>query len=184
MTDEFIEILNEDLSVLKISLKSIAHKHGHLHASVHVWFYTIDGKILIQKRASSKIAFPNLWDVSVAGHVSADETPIQSAIREIKEEIGLTIYEDDLSKIGCFKERFQHEDDFIDNEIHHIYLCELKVGIEKIEVQKEEVSEVKLIPIHQFKKDVLELNFKKDYTPHYPKYYNFILENLYQQIKI
>lgn len=102
MTDEPIEILNEDLSVLKISLKSIAHKHGHLHSSVHVWFYTIDGKVLIQKRAPSKIVFPNLWDVSVAGHISAYETPIKSAIREVKEEIGLDINKNDLINIWSF----------------------------------------------------------------------------------
>jgi isopentenyldiphosphate isomerase len=69
MTDELIDILNEDLTVLKSCLKSEAHKHGYLHASVHVWFYTNAGEILIQKRSATKIAFPCLWDVSLAGHI-------------------------------------------------------------------------------------------------------------------
>lgn len=97
-----------------------------MHASVHIWFYTDNAEILIQKRATTKIAFPNLWDISVAGHISTGETTVMSAVREIKEEIGLVIQEDELFEIGGFKEVFQHKDDFIDNEIHHTYLCKLK----------------------------------------------------------
>lgn len=152
MVDELIDVLADDLTVVKTCLKSEAHKNGWFHASVHIWFFTDDGDILIQKRAKDKIAFPDLWDVSVAGHISAGEDEITSALREIEEEIGLEILEKDLFKIGTFKERFQHNNDFIDNEIHYVFLSKLKTDIHLLKIQKEELSAIKLISISSFKK--------------------------------
>jgi len=152
MNDEYIDILNDDLSFLKTCLKSEAHKHGYLHASVHVWFYTDAGKILIQKRSPNKISFPNLWDVSVAGHISAGEDAITSALREIKEEIGLSITKDELRKIGNFHERHNHTSNFIDNEIHLIYIGRISTPLNQLKIQEEEVSAIKLIPMATFKK--------------------------------
>ncbi|PHR71841.1 MAG: NUDIX hydrolase [Lutibacter sp.] len=182
MFDEFIDILNNDLTVLKTCLKTEVHTYGHLHASVHIWFYTNDCKLLIQKRSSNKIAFPNLWDVSVAGHISTGETSITGAIREVKEEIGLDITANELLKIGSFKEQFQHKDDFTDNEIHHIYLCKLTKDINLLKIQKEEVSQIKLIPIDEFKDQLKKHAFENVFVPHYPEYYDFILTNIDKQV--
>jgi len=183
MSDELIDILNNDLTVLKTCSKSETHKYGHLHASVHIWFYTDNAEILIQKRASTKIAFPNLWDVSVAGHISTGEIAIMSAIREVKEEIGLIIQEKELLKIGDFKECFQHKDDFIDNEIHRIYLCKFTKDSNQLKLQKEELSEIKLIPIDIFKDELSKPHFERLYVPHYSEYYVFVFKNINQQLK-
>ena len=91
MAEELIDILDDDLSVIRTCLKSEAHKNGWLHPTVHIWLYTDEGKILVQKRAKNKSSFPDLWDVSVAGHIMASEEAIISAVREIKEEIGLSV---------------------------------------------------------------------------------------------
>ena len=64
---------------------------------MHIWFYTDDQRILLQKRASVKKVFPNHWDVSVAGHVGAGEKIEVAAIREVHEEIGLSISENEVS---------------------------------------------------------------------------------------
>ena len=63
---------------------------------------TSDHNILMQRRGS-KQTYPNFWDVSVAGHISSGETIHQGAIREIKEEIGLTILHNDLEFITTVK---------------------------------------------------------------------------------
>ncbi len=182
MLDEIIDILNEDLTVFKTCLKSEAHTYGHLHASVHIWFYTLDGKVLLQKRSSNKIAFPNLWDVSVAGHISSGENEINSAIREVEEEIGLLVSESDLMKIGVFKEQFEHTNDFIDNEIHHVYFCKLPCTIDLLSIQVEEVSALKLISIEDFIELRNQSGFEEKYVPHYKTYYDFILKKLKESI--
>ena len=90
--DELIAVLDAKGNATgKTCLKSIVHKTGLYHATVHVWFYTNKGKILLQQRAASKIIYPLLWDVSVAGHINATESFKSGAVREIKEEIGLII---------------------------------------------------------------------------------------------
>ncbi len=178
MIDERIDILNDDLTVIKTCLKSDAHKNGWFHASVHVWLYTDDGKILLQKRSPDKIAFPDLWDVSVAGHISAGEDAITSALREIEEEIGLTLLESDLFEIGNFKEKHQHKKDFIDNEIHLIYIGKLCVDLNQLKIQEEELTALKLISIKNFKKALSKPNFDKFYVPHYLAYYDFVLSKI------
>ncbi len=95
--DEFIDIVTIDGAPTgRSALKSEIHSKGYYHNTAHVWFYNEDGEILLQQRAASKIIFPLLWDVSVAGHIDAGETLKSGAIREIEEEIGLSINENDL----------------------------------------------------------------------------------------
>ena len=178
MVDELIDILNDDLTVFKSCLKSEAHKHGYLHASIHVWFYTDSGGILLQKRSVNKIAFPNLWDVSVAGHITSGETAINSALREVEEEIGLSITKKELKKIGSFKEIHQHKKDFIDNEIHHIYIGKLAFPLDQLKIQEEELSEIKLVPIDRFKKELKKSDFHNTFVPHSNQYYTFVLTEI------
>ena len=80
--DELIDILDSNGDFTgKTAMKSEAHKNGWFHATVHIWFYTTDGKILLQQRGKHKETHPLLWDVSVAGHVGAGEAIETSAIR-------------------------------------------------------------------------------------------------------
>ena len=88
---EFLDIWDgSGKPIGQICEKSIAHQKGLFHPTVHIWFYTSTPSLLLQKRGSNKETFPNLWDVSVAGHVSSGESIIGGALREIKEEIGAT----------------------------------------------------------------------------------------------
>ena len=42
---------------------------GDWHRAVHVWiFVQSTANVLIQKRAACKESWPNLWDISAAGH--------------------------------------------------------------------------------------------------------------------
>ena len=171
--DEFIELLDSNGKPTgKRCLKSNAHKFGYYHATVHVWFYTKDKKILLQKRASVKKVFPNLWDVSVAGHISAGEKPIISAIREVQEEIGLSIKQHNLDYLGTSKKRIEHDKEFIDYELHHIYMCKIDFDIKSLKIQTEEVSEIKSI---ELKSLIVAVNSNKyNFVPHGNNYYKFI----------
>ena len=72
--EEYVDILDENGRPTQSTLlKKEAHRLGHFHATVHVWCYSKSGKILLQQRGKDKKTFPLLWDVSVAGHVSAGE---------------------------------------------------------------------------------------------------------------
>ncbi|MFT4684676.1 MAG: isopentenyl-diphosphate delta-isomerase [Urechidicola sp.] len=178
MDDELIDILNEDLTIQKTCLKSYAHMHGLLHASVHIWFYTSSGEVLLQRRAKTKIAFPSLWDISVAGHITSGENKYEAAIREVKEEIGIDISKKELINIGAFKEKIKHTSSFLDNEIHHLFLCQLNFEIEQLNIQVEELSELKLISIEEFQNDLKSLSSKKEYVPNQQNYYKIIISEI------
>lgn len=174
--DELIDIVNlQGEPTGNACLKSFAHQNGILHASVHIWFYAENQKILIQKRKEDKDTFPNLWDVSVAGHIASGEDPKSAAVREVKEEIDLTIDQEDLISIGIFEEKHHHPNRMIDYEIHHIYLAKLNCAITELTPQKEEVSDLKLIDIQE-----LEKNYTDDetYVPHNHEYYDYIIKKL------
>lgn len=47
-----------------------------------------DGKILLLKRSSDRVYDPNKWSVAT-GHIKDGEQPHETAIRELKEELGV-----------------------------------------------------------------------------------------------
>lgn len=92
MADELVDIYNDNNETLGIEkMKSEAHKNGLWHRSSHIWIYNSRSEILLQLRADNKEMYPNMWDISAAGHVDAGEEPIVAALREMEEEIGLSV---------------------------------------------------------------------------------------------
>ena len=66
------------------------------------------------------------------------------ALREIKEEIGLQLKSNDLILIDVRKNINQFSNGIIDCEFQHVFLSELKIGLEDLVIQKEEVDDVRL----------------------------------------
>ncbi|MDC0636347.1 NUDIX domain-containing protein [Flavobacteriaceae bacterium] len=183
--DEWIDVLDiEGNKTGKTCQKSVVHKKGLCHATVHIWFYTSKGKILLQQRAASKAIYPLLWDVSVAGHVNSGESLLTAAIREVKEEIGITVGENDLKKIGLMKSFQSYKSGIIDNEFHTIFISELKEDIENLILQKEEVEALKTVSILRFE-ELLEnsehnshfINSNKEYYISLLKEIKYLIRN-------
>ncbi len=184
MADELIDILNQEgIPTGEIRLKSEAHQLGLYHASAHIWFYTKNKEILFQKRANNKDTFPGLWDVSVAGHIGAGESAENTAVRETKEEIGLVIKNEDLEFIGKYLGKKTPSPTIIDNEFHFIYLCQLKTTLDSLTLQKEEVSDVTLTPINEFKNLLVDPIKMKTYVPHDMEYFDMILKGITNRIQ-
>lgn len=175
--DERVDILDgQGNPTGKSCLKSEAHQKGLLHPTVHVWLYTPDGRILIQQRGKNKATHPLLWDVSVAGHVSAGEKIAAAAIREVGEEIGLAISETDLESLGTFKAIHKISENFIDAELHHMFLCKLNVPLNQLTKQESEVEDLALIPLFKFAEETWGLANVGKYVPHGPTYYKTIIK--------
>jgi len=181
--DELIDILDSNgKSTGKIELKSYAHRMGLFHATVHIWFYTSDGKILIQLRGKNKKTFPLHWDVSVAGHTGAAETVELSALREVEEEIGLSISDEELEKIGVFKSVQKHREDLVDCEFHHTFLCELKVRLETLRKQESEIENLRLISLLKFSNETLKVTSGRKYVPHSTEYYTTVIKAIEERL--
>jgi Isopentenyldiphosphate isomerase len=181
--DEYVDILDEQGNPTGQScLKSEAHQKGLLHPTIHVWLYTKDGRVLIQQRGKHKDTHPLLWDVSVAGHVSAGENILLAAVREVEEEVGLSITVNDLESIGTFKAVHKISENFIDAELHHLFLCELKLPLSALTKQESEVDDLALIPLFKFAEETWGLANVAKYVPHGPTYYKTIVKEIKSRI--
>ena len=126
-----------------------AHQRGIPHRTAHVWVIRrTDGRtqVLLQKRADEKDSFPGCWDTSSAGHIPAGSDIKPSAVRELKEELGIEANENQLKEAGMFRIRFTetfHNQIFDDNEIAFVFVYEEPVDLSELTLQKEEVSDAK-----------------------------------------
>lgn len=181
--DELIDILTPEGKLTgKTALKSEAHKNGWFHATAHIWFFTSDKKILLQKRALTKKVFPGIWDISVAGHIGACEKILEGAKREVFEEIGLILEDKDLIKIGTRIHQVVHENGIHDNEYHHVFIAELKTPISELTMQPEEVAGLELWDLKVLKEtknleNVLLPRFHEYYVTVYNKIISYLKEN-------
>ena len=125
-----------------------AHRDGVRHRTAHVWVTRQTEKgteILLQKRSMDKDSFPGLYDTSSAGHVPAGEEPKQSALRELKEELGIHADEKDLEYAGTFINRYEKEFRgvlFRDDEVTFVYVFLRPVEIGDLILQESEADEV------------------------------------------
>jgi len=159
-------------------LKEEAHIKGLFHPTVHIWFYTKSGYILLQQRSRYKDTFPSFWDVSVAGHVLSGESIVGAAIREVKEEIGLDIIEKDLLQVGIRKNVNIHPNGIKDCEFQHVFLCELLVDVNDLKIQDEEVDGIVLISLDKLKFYAENHNETFKLVPADYTYYSFIIEQV------
>ena len=72
--------------------RGMVHRDGDWHRSVHVWLAS-SSMLLMQMRSDKKDTFPSRWDVSCAGHMSGNDGSLETAVRELEEELGLSIDE-------------------------------------------------------------------------------------------
>ena len=125
-----------------------AHEKGIPHRSAHVWILRKrNGKmeVLLQKRSDNKDSFPGMYDTSSAGHIPAGEEPLESAVRELSEELGIIASADQLAHAGHFHIRYEkvfHGKLFRDNEYASVYVYDNPVEISDLSLQESEVSEV------------------------------------------
>ena len=180
--DELIDILTpEGKPTGKTALKSEAHKNGWFHATVHIWFFTLDKKILLQKRALTKKVFPGIWDISVAGHIGAGEAILEGAKREVLEEIGLDLTDTELVKIGTRVHQVKHANGIQDNEHHHVFIAELTVPLSSLTMQQEEVAGLELWDLKVLKETK---NLENVLLPRFHKYYVSVYEKILNDLSV
>lgn len=152
----FDELRSDGTGTGVVMERGVAHRDGRLHGTVHIWLIRTgkSGKteLLLQKRSGEKEMHPGCWDISCAGHLRSGDTFTQAAARELEEELGLTIAEDELEVIGWNRDRTEEESDgkrFMDDELAKVYGLRMDMEAEKFRLQKEEVEAVKWMPLEE-----------------------------------
>lgn len=80
-------------------------RSGILHGSSHVWLWRRNNntvEVLLQKRADDKPTWPGYFDISAAGHIDFGESPLQAALREMNEELGVKLHAERLELLFVY----------------------------------------------------------------------------------
>ena len=125
------------------------HREGIRHRTAHVWLLRKRRErveILLQKRSDDKDSFPGCYDISSAGHIPAGVDYIPSALRELKEELGVDAEASQLHYCGkrfIYYEEIFYGEPFVDNQVTKVYILWLDQEADEFTLQAEEVDEVK-----------------------------------------
>ena len=89
ITEEFVSIVDTKDHVIGEAPRFGIHETSLLHRASHIFIFTSQGKLWVQKRADSCDTFPGFFCSSAAGHVKTGESYEEAAEREVEEELGL-----------------------------------------------------------------------------------------------
>ncbi len=148
---EMLDIVDENGEPIGIiKERSKVHAEGDLHRTSHVWIVRDNGKggldVLLQKRSKDKDSHPGCYDISSAGHIPAGSTYVDSALRELEEELGIKASSEELEErmIRRIAEtNIFYGKAFIDNQITRVYrLKRNDIDLSKLKLQQEEIEAV------------------------------------------
>ena len=143
--------------------RGVAHSEGRCHGTAHIWIARANEKsgceVLLQKRSAWKDSNPGCYDISSAGHLSAGDTYLKGALREIGEELGIHAEAEELRDLGLL-EKVSHGvfygKPFHDHEVSAVYLYTKPVEAEKLHLQESEVEAVRWMDLKECQKAVRE----------------------------
>lgn len=144
---ELIDIFDENNRYLGYSLdRKEVHEKNLWHHHVSAWIMNYDGMVLLQQRALTKKKNPGKW-AKTGGHVEAAETCEEAIKREVYEEIGLEVKDEEIENIEIFKSINSNEHYYAYGYIFFTHYKE-----EDFILQKEEVNAVKYYTIEELEK--------------------------------
>ncbi len=133
MPDKIIQLLMKLAYRLHIAWCFVARPPGH-GAYVAVWH---DRRILlVQNSYRRPQTFPS-------GHINRGETPLQGAVRELREEVGISVAPERLRFVGVYTSRAEYKRDRIE-----MFELKLERPVE-IRVDNREVVWAGFVPLQE-----------------------------------
>lgn len=140
---EYFDVLNENGEFTgEVETRECCHEKGLWHRAVYGFIFNQNEEVLLQKRSRTKKLWPGLWDITTGGHVLAGEFGEQALIRELKEELGIEIKQNEIRYlVGSTSTNVKGN--IVNNHFNECYIITKEIDTEKIQLQKEEVEEIK-----------------------------------------
>ncbi|WHY02449.1 NUDIX domain-containing protein [Neobacillus sp. DY30] len=201
METEQLKIFDENRNPIGIASREDVHRLGYWHETFHCWFISKEKEmdyLYLQLRSKTKKDYPNLLDITVAGHLLASES-VEDGVREIKEEVGINVHIRELIPLGVI-DYCVMDGDFIDKEFAHTFLYKSEKNFNDFNLQ-EEVAGIVKVEFNEFvelwlgerqfitaigyevTKDGNKIYFeelvgKEKFVPHQAKFYSTVLQKI------
>lgn len=147
-----IDVLSETgLRTGEILPRSEIHRLGKRHRVVRLYLFNGRNELLIQRRAMTVDHAPNVFSISVLGHINAGEYSGQTVRREIEEELGLDASQWEIDFIFSYYQEAVVSESYIDCQFNDIYVTRVDVDAATIRFDPTEVAEVKFVPFDEFR---------------------------------
>jgi 8-oxo-dGTP pyrophosphatase MutT (NUDIX family) len=158
----------DDEIVGYVAGKENLHSSGVPHRCIHIFVEIYGGGFVLQRKGPNSENAGTLSS-AVSGHVEGDETYLDAAVREMKEELGLDIDEVDLDVICKIPPCADTGNEFV---VLFSYLMD--PDTEDIRPDSKEISEIVRLP---FKQLILSVDEHTDeYSPAFVLLLNKFLE--------
>lgn len=164
MAKELIDVLDENgMHTGEVLARDEIHKRGLWHRAIVVAIINENNEILLQQRSEKKEKNPGMWDISVAGHISAGQDSLSAAAREINEEVSVLLgYRTEIKDFRymyCYRKEEKFSEDLIERQFYDFFVLRTSgVDDKTLFFQRDEVQAVKfynLTDIQKIPKDKL-----------------------------
>lgn len=189
--DEDLILVDENDNPVDSLSKIEAHlkikKNKYPHRAFSVFLFNDKNELLLQKRSSQKVTFPELWSNTCCSHPlnTAEEKQIQNhigikkaAVRRMKFEFGIDTKTHDFMPFEKILYRADSDEIFEEFELDYILLSRINYDINYIKsvMNQDEISEAMFIQRDELKNAVNDNKLK--ITP----WFKLIIQNRYDQI--
>ena len=161
MSEEVILVDTDDKLIGSMSKVDAHRGNGVLHRAFSILIFDDNDRLLIQKRASHKITFPDVWANTVCSHplhvdseIGADALGSGSkvaAVRKMEQELGIisgTIPVENIHIITRMLYKARADEIWIENELDNILFARAPNNLE-LNVNSNEISEIAWISQHE-----------------------------------
>lgn len=138
---EMFDIYDEDFKHIGVKPRHEVHRDGDWHQAFHCWVIGHDDGqafVILQMRGPNQDTFPNMLDISAAGHLQAGET-VQDGARELEEELGLSVKFEGLVSLGRRVSTKKYKE-MTDCQISNVFLYECDQALTDYDYQASEID--------------------------------------------
>lgn len=134
MDTELLAVFNDNGAPLGTKPRAAVHRDHDWHWLVFVWAVRRDDhgnlRMLLQLRSRDGDPYRGQIDAPAGGHVMAEEGHLQGALREFREEIGVSLDGDDLAHLG--EKKLELTYGHCRRVIQHFYLCTRPLTLDEV----------------------------------------------------
>ena len=156
--EELIDVLDENgIKTGQVLPRKEVHRLGLWHRIIVVAIINEKNEILIQQRSHNKDKNPDMWDISVTGHLSAGQDSLAAATREISEEVsvslGYSVDVKDFRFMFSFRKEQRVNENHFDRQYYDFFILRQHgLNENNLRFQTSEVQAIKFVTMSEINK--------------------------------